>query len=728
MTGRTKKIICLFLVICLSASVIFTVSADDDPLENGSHLTIEDGYVFGVPLGVTVDDVLQNFKDGATTSSTAAVTGMVVTYCGKYYTVVVIGDLNGDGKVSSTDYLRLRSFFKGSTTLSDLETKAADVTREGSLTSADYLTIRKHFNGSVDLYKGMNIVPDYEGWDGPHVKSLKIAGNSISDYVIVKQDGNDLTIQNAADNLKKYIKQATGIELEIKNESSSQEKEILVGTTSRETAKVTSAKANLVNHGYAIVADGNKLFLTGKDATGAMYAVYSFLEDYLGCRFYTDSFEVIHFAKQINIPATLKVSFSPKTVYRDSHWKVTFGSADFASKMRINSDEDNRDLTGYGEYVKYAGFVHTLASLAEMGQIQPGDQPCLTDETVYQTVLKNVRQWLRDNPDATIISVSQNDSYDGQLGCQCANCKAVDEEEGSPAGSLLRFVNRIADDIKDEFPNVYVDTLAYRYTRKAPSITKPRDNVIIRLCPIDVCVSHKYETDTMSRSFIQDFEDWSAICDKLYIWDYITDFGFYQSPFPDFESLYYNIQYFAEHNVVGFFELGNYTSYSGEFDELRSYLACKMMWNPDMTKDEYDALMLEFLKDYYGDGAPYIKEYIDYLYSFSKKRHFDCYSRPDEILGTNTMGDAKKTEFFDKIQTLFADALAATSDEIHDNVEKASIQVKYLYLFVYGNDTYVNELNELYDLMVKYNITQIKEGVGLDPAKKNNWTYMMFGY
>ena len=49
--------------------------------------------------------------------------------------------------------------------------------------------------------------------------------------------------------------------------------------------------------------------------------------------------------------------------------------------------------------------------------------------------------------------------------------------EGSPAAPLIRAVNFVADAIKEEFPGVAIDTLAYQYTRPAPNMTEPRDNV-----------------------------------------------------------------------------------------------------------------------------------------------------------------------------------------------------------------------------------------------------------
>ena len=63
--------------------------------------------------------------------------------------------------------------------------------------------------------------------------------------------------------------------------------------------------------------------------------------------------------------------------------------------------------------------------------------------------------------------------------------QAVDAEEGARPDSLLRFVNAVAADIEDEFPDVAIDTLAYQYTRKPPRTSRPRPNVIVRLCSIE---------------------------------------------------------------------------------------------------------------------------------------------------------------------------------------------------------------------------------------------------
>ena len=140
-----------------------------------------------------------------------------------------------------------------------------------------------------------------------------------------------------------------------------------------------------------------------------------------------------------------------------------------------------------------------------------------------------MKEWLRESPDAKIISVTQNDCAGA---CQCPNCKAIDDAEGSPAGSMLTFVNYIAEKIEPEFPDVAVDTFAYQYTRHPPKTIHPRPNVIVRLCSIE-CNFREPLDDPSNAAFLRDLTTWSKICHRLYVWDYVTDFANYVLPHPN---------------------------------------------------------------------------------------------------------------------------------------------------------------------------------------------------
>ena len=551
-------------------------------------------------------------------------------------------------------------------------------------------------------------------WDGAHVKKMTVAGIDISEYTVVYAPDADKTVRNAAASLAKYINEATGLNIEAVKAESQYAHEICVGKTDRDTEKVKGECEKLINDGYAIVFDDGRLYLTGGTSTGAMYAVYSFLEDMVGWRFYSSKYEDVKYSEQIEIKADTCVSFSPKIINRDTFWYDTFNN-EFAAKRKINGYM-NRTMSGYGTTMKYAGgFVHTLPDLAGTERT-PNVQPCRTDPAVYEKVITRVRKLLREHPDAKIVSVSQNDSYADGLGCQCENCKRIDEEEGTPMGSLLTFVNKIADDIKDEFPGVYVDTLAYRYTRKAPKNIKPRDNVIIRLCSIECCFAHPLDSDCNTNlSFRQAINEWAAICKNLFIWDYTTDFMYYAIPYPNLKVLYDNVRFFVDHNVIGLFEQGNGQGYSGEFGELRAYLLSKVMWNPDMSREEYEACMNDFLKGYYGDGWKYIREYIDRTSDKPINKHMQLYDPYDKTLlfdGAKTK--TNKLKVLNEYAELWQKAYDAADDEHKPHVEQSSIQVKYASLLLDWNKTDSSEkLKDLYELMVKYELGFYRENVRL---------------
>ncbi len=292
----------------------------------------------------------------------------------------------------------------------------------------------------------------------------------------------------------------------------------------------------------------------------------------------------------------------------------------------------------WGGCIRYKGFVHTFYPLvppaehfakhpewySEIKGKRTHDhaQLCLTNPELREHVVERVKQWLRESPEARIVSVSQNDWYGF---CECAHCKALDDAEGSHAGTLLDFVNYVAEKIQSEFPQVAVDTLAYQYTRRPPKTLKPRPNVIIRLCSIECNFREPLEAPANAR-FADDIRGWAKICDRLYIWDYTTDFAHYLQPHPNWYVLGPNVRFFAAHHVQGVFEQGAYQSHGAEFAELRAWVLAQLLWDP--RRDDR-ALIREFLEGYYGAAAPAIQRYLDRMQAASAGWNLTCFSRTD---------------------------------------------------------------------------------------------------
>ena len=412
---------------------------------------------------------------------------------------------------------------------------------------------------------------------------------------------------------------------------------------------------HLSRDSYTIAsADDGTVTITGGNGRGVIYGVYAFLEKYAGARFFMPGLETLGSGD-----VTVDAGFSHEMIFemRQSDWQCGNSDVDWCLKNCVNQ----RDIpSSKGGSIKYGGFVHTAASLTGVGA---NVQPCFSDPEILDKAIANVRALLAADSSITIVSVSQNDNTNY---CTCKTCSAIDREEGSHMGSLLRFVHAVAEDIEDDYPNVIIDTLAYQHTRQAPKITKPRDNVCIRLCSIECCFCHPLNDPDCKENaaFAKDIEDWSRICDRIYIWDYVTCFSYYVQTFPNFGVLRENMRFFAEHGVKGMYPEGNYNSpQSGEFGELRCWLLAKLMADPMMSEEEYQRCTDEFLEAYYGEGWTYIRDYLDWFVgeASSNKKHMNIWNPILYTVPKNRIQSMRDTleEDWDKAEALAGDRIDA---------------------------------------------------------------------
>jgi hypothetical protein len=142
----------------------------------------------------------------------------------------------------------------------------------------------------------------------------------------------------------------------------------------------------------------------------------------------------------------------------------------------------------------------------------------------------------------------------------------------------------------------------------------------VRLCSIECCFSHSLATcdSPANRAFVQDLQGWAKICNRLWIWDYVTDFSHYLLPFPNQRVRDDNIRLFIANNVKGIFEQDTYNTPQGELSALGGYMTAKFLWNP--AYDENTA-MNEFLEGYYGKAARPIRQYIDLIHDWVQEKN-----------------------------------------------------------------------------------------------------------
>jgi hypothetical protein len=441
-------------------------------------------------------------------------------------------------------------------------------------------------------------------------QSVTLVNEGQTPYQIVVSSEATPIEKKAASEFQKYIHKISEVTIPIVNDQSPvKDTEISIGNTRRlKASNVSINLEKLENDGFTIQTDHKRLIIAGGKQKGTLYGVYTFLEDYLGCRKYSASESYIPRKKNIRI-GSIKRTDIPFIKHRELHMPDVFDD-DYADWHKLdNRNERNR---------KWGMWVHTFDDLVppekyfkdhpeyfsqHSGKRISDAQLCLTNPDVFRLVVEGLQERMKKNPGAHYWSVSQNDTFSP---CQCERCSALNRKYGGDSGSLLHFVNRVAH----RFPSKVISTLAYQYSRAAPVNILPAENVNIMLCTIELNRSRPIETDPSSASFKKDIIDWGKLTDNIILWDYVVQFKNYYDPFPNLRVLQPNIQFFVRNNVRMMFQQGSSTIRS-EFHRLRTYIIAKLLWNPDA---DVNAIKEDFINGYYGQAAPFITQYIESMH------------------------------------------------------------------------------------------------------------------
>ena len=466
---------------------------------------------------------------------------------------------------------------------------------------------------------------------------LTITRGGSARCIIVQQPGASLAESNAVRELAGTLEKITGATFQIQEaaDATGLDRAIIVGPgpVARELFPEV-ALDKLGSEELVMKVKGGRLLLAGGRPRGTVYAVNRFLQEQCGVRWWAPWATTIPRRPTLRVPA-LDVRSKPAFEYREPFWYAGF-EARWKAHNAANG-ENQRIPEELGGCLKYKGFCHTFYalvppdkyfathpewySLFNGSRTHKNAQLCLSNQELRDFVVQRVKEWLREAPDARIISVTQNDCAGN---CKCPQCKAIDEAEGSPSGSMLSFVNYIAEKIEPEFPDVAVDTFAYQYTRHPPKTIVPRPNVIVRLCSIE-CNFREPLDHPSNAAFLADLKTWSKICHRLYVWDYVTDFSNYVLPHPNYYVLGPNVRLFRDYGVKGVFEEGAYAGPGEEMAELRAWVLAQLLWNPQLDDR---ALIGEFLRGYYGQRAgELIERYLELMHEASKGYYLACFLR-----------------------------------------------------------------------------------------------------
>jgi len=492
-------------------------------------------------------------------------------------------------------------------------------------------------------------------------------------HVIIQGANPGPAEQVAVQELCEHLAKVTAIRYEVMSETNSapSSNAIYVGWT--DFARNHGCDGStLGDEEWIIKSIGENLVLTGGRPRGTLYAVYEFLEQQVGCHWFDEFTETVPAKPSLtleNLNIRGRPAFWDRRIYTGSCFDKTglfcvrnkstdilpqqLGSSIFGTPGACHTfyAYSREWPTNHPEYLALNYVGKRVVSTSGCG---PG-QICLTNPDVRKMMRQQLKGFIvKDRAAAAkagclpprVYVVAPNDI---PLMCQCLRCKIFSWCERSDCGPLLDLVNSLADGIKDEYPDVLIETFAYANTLKPPRTIRPRDNVIIRLAqlnadlaPTDRNLVAEYPDKfrlMLSRIYnwwLQDYVDvfpdlfrpmtspinrkaqailngWSKIAKHFAYWDYWVLYHFvtdkFPSPYVNVCCLQPDLKLFHDRGMEMMFVECEYPETSSFF-ALKRWLGYKLMQNPDQDPAP---LVKTFMAGYYGPAAGIMTEYLNFM-------------------------------------------------------------------------------------------------------------------
>ena len=162
-------------------------------------------------------------------------------------------------------------------------------------------------------------------------EKLTLSKSGNTDYVIALAGNATQTEKRAADELSNYLNKITGADFKVVSSVNIPDQPVLaVGTGAARTVipSLDLNKSELGDDGIVVQACKRNLILTGatNSRRGTIYAVYQFLEDNAGVRWFTPSEEYVPNKPTLKVDVN-NIRYVPALPYRDILYQDMIGGA-----------------------------------------------------------------------------------------------------------------------------------------------------------------------------------------------------------------------------------------------------------------------------------------------------------------------------------------------------------------------------------------------------------------
>ncbi len=565
------------------------------------------------------------------------------------------------------------------------------------------------------------------------------------------------TLEFAAENLKKYLEQILGGIVELNHGDKGYSFEL----------NVDPSRTDLKYDGFCVINTSAKTTIVSRVPRGVLYGVYDFLERYFDVRFYAPDCEIVPQKENVDLPLESYIS-NPAFPLRGAYNGANRLNKDYYSKSRNHNQfeiveekyggdcgwERVNNLawaTGHNTlcYVEKEIYAESHPELFAYNRGQITDI-CFTNGVTDDgkkddskiscvTVISDyIKRRISEDENLRYFMIGQTDSWGGfENECTCDRCEKAREKYKS-SGILIRFLNIVADEVKDyvdkTYPNreVYIIGFSYSQTNDAPVVEidnqmQPvddtvicRDNVIMWLCQsggMNWSVDKQYSFGDEKRNPISawNYKAWLKVCKKVMLWEYSANYSEYFWYFPTLKMTQDSIRELAKVDCEYYFALFAYADINEWQSLLKGYVASKQLWNPQL---DYQPLVTEFLDGYYGAGGKYVQSVIDLF-----ENHFQYLSdtyKEFTIQGTKSddvlmNGNYYPVELLDKAEKLIQEgiqAIEAKGESVQELTSRMNaVLLTPMRMRLYNYYLYHKDKKSIFDYFEKFKAVANSAGI-----------------
>lgn len=499
-----------------------------------------------------------------------------------------------------------------------------------------------------------------------------IVKNGQSDYKIVYPSEGGSVLGIARNELRYFIKEATGINLieisDIGLEHDDGQKYLSIGDTTLFTTSGIKKDDRLKHDGAQITTKGNTVFFIGAAPQGVLNSVYTFLELTLHFdAYWKDCYDIDRNVSEIKL-MNYNVVDIPDVSLRDTasgplnDISNDYDASNYANRLRYS-------VTGYPymrvfkEFDNPSSVSATFHNSSEClpvetyGNEHPkwfGDgtiELCYTahgDEKEFESMAQEAAKKMENSlkifpreeyPEKSAIFIS---GEDGVSACGCPKCKELTQKYHTASGAVIIFINRVAELVeewmnlpenepykRDDFNIIFS---AYNDYELAPAKKNEttgkwepidekvgmRHNTGVEFCPISCFDNQQSIYAKINKTGLDVMDAWGALTDSMYLWTYGTNFTHYMYMYDSFSFYNEAYKYIASKGAEYIFPQMQWDQKgaSTAWHTLKVYLDGKCYWNSNLNPQE---LTDKYFRAMYKEAAPIMQSLFNEMRMHSAK-------------------------------------------------------------------------------------------------------------